>query len=36
VELPYAFDQLQAGPDRAFGIILVRLRIAKIDKRAIA
>src|SRR5262245_5413439 len=34
--MPYAFDQFQAGPDRAFSIILVRLRIAKIDKRAVA
>ena len=36
VELPDAVDQRQSGPDRAFGVIFVGLRIAKVDEHAVA
>ena len=35
-ELTDAIDQRKPGPDRAFGVILVGLRIAKVDEHAVA
>src|SRR4029453_17865854 len=35
-ELSDAFNQRQAGPDRTLGIIFVGLRIAEVDKDAVA